>query len=86
MSYVYWDLFAEIISVTSLEEVRCVIFVYHFVYLHELLNINCLQFSVLHMSTLAKWCPHTDLRSSPLQGFALLNLLPCFTRHEPRFI
>ena len=59
MSYVCRDLFTKIISATSFEEVWCVIFVYHFVYSHELLNINCLQISVLYMSMLAKWCPHT---------------------------
>ena len=69
MSYVYWDLFTEIISVTSFEEVWCAILVYHFVYSHELLNINCLQISVLYMSMMATWCPHTALIALVQQQF-----------------
>ena len=69
MSYVCRDLFTKIISATSFEEVWCVIFVYHFVYSHELLNINCLQISVLYMSMMAKWCPHTAIIALVQQQF-----------------
>lgn len=30
--------------------------------------------------------PYTDLKSSLLKGFALLNLLPCVKRHEPPLV
>ena len=36
---------------------------------HELLNINCLQISVLYMSMMAKWCPHTALIALVQQQF-----------------
>ena len=36
---------------------------------HELLNINCLQISVLYMSMLAKWCLHTPLVALLQQQF-----------------
>ena len=36
---------------------------------HELLNINCLQISVLYMSMTDIWCPHTALIALIQQQF-----------------